>query len=108
MDETMLAFESAMKRGAEVGAAKGLSDARVAASVTMTTSGFWNWNAESTSFWLSGVPFMKLRFGVLVVGKFLARALTVWPLLRSSVTTREPVRPVAPKMRACIVDCMGR
>lgn len=49
MAVTTLALLSAMRRGGDIGAAKGLSDARGALSVTMTTSGMWSRKACLTS-----------------------------------------------------------
>ena len=53
---TTFALQSAMSRGGEIGAAKGLSLARGALSVTITTSGMSCLKAARTSFISVGVP----------------------------------------------------
>jgi hypothetical protein len=56
MAVTTLALLSAMSRGGDIGAAKGLSEARGAFSVTMTTSGMRSWKACLTSETCVGDP----------------------------------------------------
>lgn len=60
-------------------------------------------SAVSMSLTEVGEPVVKVRLGWTVDGEERARAVMVWDLERRDLRMREPLRPVAPRRRTCIL-----
>lgn len=101
------ACESVMRRGGDVGLLNGLSVSRTEARAMMTASGGVGEEAiaDSMSCELSGEPETTVRSDVGVREEgFRTRAVTVCFRASASLRIREPVLPVAPRMRICILS----
>ena len=100
-----LATESAMKRGGDMVFANGESDARRALRATMMAEMLGvAAKALSISACCRQEPCMRVSPArCWTVDASRTSAVTVWPRDRAFLMTREPVRPLPPRIRKCMV-----
>jgi hypothetical protein len=100
-------WTSVIRRGGEIGFAKGDSDARREARATIIVVGRVGVHriAFSMSEAFVGVPWTIVRCGEGDSEDVLrTSAIPVWPCERASSRISLPVRPEAPRIRICILD----